>query len=336
MKRLLWIGLLLILLAGCSTAPQELHSTSLFAMDTVMELSACADQRVLDEATGIITGLEEQISVTREGSEIYALNQQGCGTLTGDGAELFGRALALCQKTDGALDLSIYPVVQAWGFTTENYAVPPQAALEQLLARVDYSRIGFDPASGAVTLEPGMEVDLGSVAKGYLSSRLTAFFRDRGVTSALVNLGGNVQALGCKPDGTPWRIGVQDPMGSDYLGVLEIENKAVITSGGYERYFEQDGKTYWHILNPKTGTPAEAGLISVTVVGEDGLLCDGLSTALFVMGLEKAEAFWQSSADFEAIFVTADQQIIITEGLAESFTLTGSYSGLSIIEREAP
>jgi thiamine biosynthesis lipoprotein len=134
-------------------------------------------------------------------------------------------------------------------------------------------------------------------------------------------LGGNVQALGAKPDGSPWRVAVQDPSGEGYLGVLEIDGQAVITSGGYERYFVEDGVTYWHIIDPTTGTPARSGLISVTIVGDSGLLCDGLSTSLFVMGLEDATQFWQENSGFEAVFVTEDGQITITEGLQDKFSL---------------
>ena len=130
-----------------------------------------------------------------------------------------------------------------------------------------------------------------------------------------------MQALGSKPDGSPWRIGVQNPLGDGYIGVLEVTDQAVITSGGYERYFVEDGKTYWHIIDPATGAPAHSGLISVTIIGGSGLMCDGLSTALFVMGLEDAAQFWRETGNFEAVFVTEDGQITITEGLTDRFSL---------------
>jgi thiamine biosynthesis lipoprotein len=166
-----------------------------------------------------------------------------------------------------------------------------------------------------------MEIDLGSVAKGYTGDRVIELLRENGVTSALLNLGGNVQALGTKPDGSPWRVAVQDPSGDGCLGVLEIDDQAVITSGGYERYFVEDGVTYWHIIDPADGAPARSGLISVTIVGDSGLLCDGLSTSLFVMGLEDAAQFWRENGGFEAVFVTESGQILITEGLQERFSL---------------
>ena len=164
------------------------------------------------------------------------------------------------------------------------------------------------------------------IAKGYTGDQLIRLFRENGVTSALINLGGNVQTVGTKPDGTPWRIGVQSPFGEGYLGTIEAKDEAVITSGGYERYFEKDGQIFWHIIDPATGLPAKNGLLSVTVAGESGALCDGLSTALFVMGLEKAAAFWQSSGGFDAVFVTDDGSVYITEGLAERFALSHDYA----------
>ena len=245
------------------------------------------------------------------------------------------QALEICRRTDGALDLSIYPIVRAWGFTTGSYQVPDEAEIQALLPLVDYRKIQYDAATGTVTLPEGMEIDLGSVAKGYAGQLAAQMLREHGVQSALLNLGGNVQTVGAKPDGSPWQIGIKDPQGEDAMMVLSVEDQAVVTSGGYERYFEQDGQTYWHIMDPSTGHPADSGLISVTIVGDEGVVCDGLSTALFVMGLEKAADLWAQSGDFEAVFVTASGEVYITEGLRDHFALTERYADtpVSVIER---
>ena len=235
-------------------------------------------------------------------------------------------AMDLCRRTGGALDLSIYPVVRAWGFTTGDYQVPSDDDLATLTALVDYTRIDYDPASGAVSLPEGMEIDLGSVAKGYAGREAAQLLRQAGVSSALLNLGGNIQTVGSRPDGDPWQIGVKDPSTGQPMMVLSIRDQAVVTSGGYERYFQQDGRTYWHIIDPATGRPAESGLRSVTIVGDDGLVCDGLSTALFVMGLERAAQFWAGSDDFEAIFVTDDGSVYLTQGLTDRFALTQDHA----------
>lgn len=324
------------LLTGCSGAPaQEPESATFFAMDTAMDFTVYGDAALLDEAETLIGSLEEQVSVTDEHSDIYAIDHTGSGSLSGNAAELMEQALEICRRTDGALDLSIYPIVRAWGFTTGSYQVPDEETIQSLLPLVDYTQIQYDAATGTVTLPEGMEIDLGSVAKGYAGQLAAQMLREHGVQSALLNLGGNVQTVGAKPDGSPWQIGIKDPQGEDAMMVLSVEDQAVVTSGGYERYFEQDGQTYWHIMDPFTGRPADSGLLSVTIVGDEGVVCDGLSTALFVMGLEKAADLWAQSGDFEAVFVTASGEVYITEGLRDHFALTERYADtpVSVIER---
>lgn len=330
MKRLLLPCLLaLVLLCGCAAAPQA-QTASFFAMDTAMELTVYGGADLPGQVQALISDLEGQLSVTDQNSALYAVNASGSGTLTGRANTLMGQALDLCRRTDGALDLSIYPVVRAWGFTTGDYQVPDDAALADLTALVDYTRIDHDPASGAVALPTGMEIDLGSVAKGCAGREAAQLLRQAGVASALLNLGGNIQTVGSRPDGDPWQIGVKDPATGQPMMVLSIRDQAVVTSGGYERYFQQDGRTYWHIMDPDTGRPAENGLRSVTIVGDDGLVCDGLSTALFVMGLERAARFWAASDDFEAIFVTDDGTVYLTQGLTNRFALTQDYGDTTV------
>lgn len=324
------------LLTGCSGAPaQEPETATFFAMDTAMDFTVYGDAALLDEAETLIGSLEEQVSVTDEHSDIYAIDHTGSGSLSGNAAELMEQALELCRRTGGALDISVYPIVQAWGFTTGSYQVPDEETIQSLLPLVDYTQIQYDAATGVVTLPEGMEIDLGSVAKGYAGQLAAQMLREHGVQSALLNLGGNVQTVGTKPDGSPWQIGIKDPQGEDAMMVLSVEDQAVVTSGGYERYFEQDGQTYWHIMDPSTGHPADSDLLSVTIVGKQGIICDGLSTSLFVMGLEKAADLWAQSGDFEAVFVTASGEVYITEGLQDRFALTEQYADtpVSVIER---
>ena len=325
----LFLAAALALLCGCAAAPQA-QTASFFAMDTAMELTVYGGADLPGQVQALISDLEGQLSVTDPDSALYAVNASGSGTLTGRANTLMGQALDLCRRTDGALDLSIYPVVRAWGFTTGDYQVPDDAALADLTALVDYTRIDYDPASGAVALPTGMEIDLGSVAKGCAGREAAQLLRQAGVASALLNLGGNIQTVGSRPDGDPWQIGVKDPATGQPMMVLSIRDQAVVTSGGYERYFQQDGRTYWHIMDPDTGRPAENGLRSVTIVGNDGLVCDGLSTALFVMGLERAARFWAASDDFEAIFVTDDGTVYLTQGLTNRFALTQDYGDTTV------
>ena len=318
----LLVGLLLIL-SGCGAAAKpELRSTEFFAMDTVMSVRAyTADDAVLSGVQALVDGLENELSATKEGSAVYTLNHEGRAALTDDAGRLLARALALCGETGGALDVSVYPFVRAWGFTSADgsYRVPDADELAALLQRVDHTRVVCE--DGTAYLPEGMEIDLGAVAKGYAGDRIAAYLRENGVESALLDLGGNVQTVGTKPDGADWRIAVQDPNGDGRLGVLAISDMAVITSGGYERYFiDEAGTLWWHIMDPRSGYPARNGLISVTVVGAEGLNCDALSTALFVMGTEDAVAFWRAHRDFEMLLVTEDGELLLTSALAERFS----------------
>lgn len=328
MKKMLIVPLLLgvLALSGCTFGQPQTAEASFFAMDTVMHFTVYGNDALLKDAQDVITDIESKVSVTNPDSELYTVNQNGSGALTGRAADLMEHTLSICQRTNGALDLSIYPIVRAWGFTTGNYQVPEESTITDLLSHVDYTKVQYDTTTGMVTLPDEMEIDLGSTGKGFAGQQAAALLREKGVTSALLNLGGNVQTIGTKPDGSPWEIAIQDPEKNVPMMVVSINDQAVVTSGGYERYFEQDGRTYWHIMDPSTGHPADSGLRSVSIIGDDGLSCDGLSTSLFVMGLEKAAELWAQSDDFEAVFVTDTGEVYITEGLSDHFALTKDYS----------
>lgn len=320
--------LILCLLSSCAPAAAE-NTATFLAMDTVMSVTVYGPDgdAALEAVEEEIKVLEGLLSVTDEGSEIYAANHSGGKpvTLSPETAELLSTALGLCAETVGALDVTIYPVVRAWGFTTGEYRVPEEAELARLLERVDYTRVALE--GNSLTVPEGMELDLGAVGKGYAADRVEALLRELGVDCAKLELGGNIHFIGTKPDGSPWRVAVRDPSGEGYMGVLETDGGAVVTSGGYERYFVQDNITYWHIIDPRTGHPARSGLVSVTVMAQSGVLADALSTALFVMGREKAEDFWRARRDFEFILIGEDGSVTVTPGLADRFTLSESWAG---------
>ena len=311
-------------LTGCGGEQKvSSQSSQVFAMDTVMLLTVYGDQaqQGLDQAEQTIQKLEKLWSATDENSEIWALNHSGGNwvELSEDTQEILSRGLELCALTDGALDLTAYSAVQAWGFPTGAYRVPDEAELEQLVGTIDYTQVELDEQTGQAR----------AVAKGRLGEVLSQDLKELGVTSALLELGGNIQTVGTKPDGSRWRVGIQDPNSQEggYLAIVEVADQAVVTSGDYQRYFEQDGQTYCHIMDPATAAPADSGVDSVSIVGSDGTVCDALSTALFVMGEEKGAQFWKDhpELDFEAIFVSQDGTIAVTEGLEEHFTLADGY-----------
>ena len=343
------IGILILTEGSRYFVQNQKCQKQLFAMDTYMEFTAYGknSEKAVDAAIEEVQKLDAMLSAENSKSEVYALNEQGNLQATDDLAELILRGKEIYQETDGLFDDTIYPVMKLWGFPTGNYHVPTAAEVQKKLALVDENKVeiqtrdsdekGRDSKekSKFVTLGADQQIDFGGIAKGYTGQKLAELFQEYGVSSALVSLGGNIQAIGTKPDGSSWKVGIRDPKGGqqDYIGVLSVENQAVITSGGYERYFEEDGKTYIHIINPRTGYPADGDLLSVTIVSRDGTLADGMSTALYIMGYEKACQFWrQHREEFNVILVTDDGKIHISENLKENFQ---TECDLEMIESES-
>lgn len=342
MKRLLTLSLALLILAGCAscasrTNPPEAEvreaTNGLFAMDTYINMIAYGSdaENALELAAARIQELEKLWSVTDENSEIYAANHSGGApaSINGDTEELIRFALSMARETGGALEPTIYPVLTAWGFTTDNYQIPEQDEIDRLLELVDYEAIIL--ADTTVTVPDGMQLDLGAVGKGYAADETAAILRENGVESALLDFGGNILTVGAKPDGSPWRVGVRDPDTEGNLGVLEVADQSVVVSGGYEKYFVgEDGQRYWHIIDPETGCPARSGLVQVAIVSRESKLCDALSTAIFVMGLDKAIDYWQAHQDFDMILLTEDREIYLTEGLQDTFTRSVDHEGQEV------
>ena len=304
------------------------HQRQVFAMDTVMFLTAYgpAAEAALDEAEAAIYALEADLDPENETGSVYAINV-GAGSaveVSQDCVDIMSTYMHLWQVTGGALDPGLYPIIRAWGFTTDEYRVPSQGEISALLAEQDTAAIACDGLAGTVTVPAGMAVSFGAVAKGYTAQRVVDIMAAAGVESAILSLGGNVQTLGeVKPDGSSWQVAVTDPHDTGaYAGMLSIGQAAVVTSGGYQRFFQQDGVTYIHIIDPATGYPVDNDLLSVTVVTEDGAYADGMSTALFVMGLEGALDYYEAAGDFELVLITTDDRVIVTPGLADCFTET--------------
>lgn len=337
-KRNKFISLLLLfalLLSGCSaqSKPEEEHTAGVFAMGTYMTLTAYGEsaEEALTISEDRIKELESLWSVTDENSDIYTVNQNG-GIPTEiheETAEILQFALDMAHRTNGALDPTIFPVVTAWGFISGEYQIPAADELTGLLKNVDYEKVLLE--ENFVTLPDGMQLDLGAVGKGYTGDIIAELLKEQGVTSALLDIGGNIQMVGRKPDGSRWRLGIQNPFGEGSLGILESEDSAVVTSGNYERYFVgEDGKQYGHIIDPSTGYPAESGLASVSIMAKEGKLCDALSTAIYVMGLNGATEYWQENGNFEMLLITDEKEIYLTEGIKDDFILNKDFSNMEI------
>ncbi len=328
--------MLMLGIGGCSWKQiQDMaeHSESFFAMDTYMTFTAYgtdAEPAIL-AAEDKIRELEELWSVTDKNSDVYAVNHSSGQTVTVDWktAELLSYALDMAEETNGALEPTIYPVLTAWGFTTGENRVPAETELAELLEKVGYDKVELN--NDQIQMEPGGMIDLGAVGKGYAGDEAAQILRERGITAALLDIGGNIQAIGTKPDGSDWRVGLKDPFSGGVLGIIQVSDVAVVTSGNYERFFiGEDGKVYGHIIDPATGHPVENGIASVSVIASEGKLCDALSTALFVMGLENAQDYWRQRRNFEMILIMEDGDIYLTEGIRDSFSLNSEYRNMKI------
>ena len=303
-------------------------------MDTIMTLTAYGKRAEygLNAAQSVIQSMNDALDPDLETSTTYAINHANGGnvSISGQVSNMLSTAQTVYRHSGGALDLTIYPVIQRWGFDSGRYYVPTDEELWVDLARKAFDQMTLTsfPSSGsyAVAFPAGTEISFGAVAKGCAADNAISAMRNAGVTSGIVSLGGNVQTLGLKPDGSNWTVAVQDPNNSSsYLGVISVGETAVVTSGTYQRFFTQNGKTYHHLINPETGRPVNNTLKSVTIVCEDGTLADCLSTAMFVLGQSKALNYWRTyGGNFEMILVNNENEVICTKGLIEKFTLTNN------------
>ena len=280
--------LLAALLCGCAAQPVSSQS---FALDTVVTITIYAGggEAEAQAALARVDECEALLSAHRQGSDIVFLNGADAdenvlvSPLT---ADVLRAGLEIGEKTGGALDITLYAVSQLWDYKSENPQVPDEAAVRAALEKSGRGRVCVE---GNSVCTGGAQLDLGAIAKGAVGDEVMACLKEQGVTCALVNLGGNILTLGEKADGSPWTIAVASPFGEGYAGRIEVGGgKAVATSSGAQRYFEKDGVVYHHILDPETGYPARSGLALVTVIADDGLTADALSTALFVAGEAQA------------------------------------------------
>ena len=309
------LGLMLALfLSGCAGDAQV--KRQLFALDTLIELTAYGDQAEagLDAATELLFEMDAMLDVYDENSELSQLNAAGgSSALSPALLELWEDAETMYAATGGVFDPSIQPVIALWGFGTENPAQPADADLAAALELVGFSRV--ERSGSAVRLPEGMQVSFGAIAKGYIGQKMSETLQDAGVESAILSLGGNVQTLGLHPDGSPWQVALLDPKDTgSAAGILTVgAGTAVVTSGGYQRYFEENGMIYHHILDPETGYPADSGLLSVTVVCADGAAADALSTALFILGEDGALRHRAESAiSYDLVLITQDGRVVVT------------------------
>ena len=319
---LIAIPLILCALAGCEQKPISAES---FAMDTFNTITVYkkADEAAMSRCLAMLDEYDSLWSSQRDNSLIFKLNAQGQGLLTGDSAELLSASMEYASKTNGAFDPTVFPITSLWHITSRSKddPLPTDKELNAACALVNYKDIETESSSDGMTvrLKKGMGLDLGAIAKGFAGDKLKAYLRAQGVKDAIINLGGNVCLVGSKTRD----VGLQDPRGEGIFCKLSVSDVNVITSGDYERYIEVNGKRIHHIFDPKTGKSADNGLCSVTIIGKSGAQCDALSTAVFVLGVEKGMDLIRQEG-VEAVLVTIDGKIYLTEGAKKVFTLVNA------------
>ncbi len=317
---------------GSKAGDDEGVSRTVYAMDISISLTAYGEraEEALEAAEDEIHRIDSLLSVTNEKSQIGMLNSRSSSAVSDETLDIISESLRMSELTDGSFDITVYPIVKAWGFTTGGkYRIPEESEISSLLSHVGMDRFTLSSEEGSTEgsisfSDPETMLDTGAITKGYASEKLYRIFDEYGVESAIVSLGGNILAKGRKTDGELWHVAVKDPADPDssYAGIAAVEDRFLVTSGGYERYFEDaDGRRYIHIMDPVTGHPVENDLASVTIVSGNGTEADALSTALFVKGLNGAVDFWKKTEDldFDMILIDNDGKTYITEGLADAY-----------------
>ncbi len=302
------------LLCGCTTKRERTD----FALDTVVNITVfdARSESVLDDCFAEIERLEALLSATRDGSDVARINiADGASvTVSDETVAVLSLAARVSSLSDGAFDITIRPISKLWNFIADSPDIPDEHTVKEALKKVDYRRMRID---GNIVSVEG-EVELGGIAKGYIADRVCDVLRERDVQSALVDLGGNIVAVGDK-NGNPFRIGIKDPQNTGALAaVVQVADCSVVTSGTYERGFTQNGIRYHHLLDPKTGMPVQNGLASVSIIGDSSAMADALSTACFVLGEERARGLLTHFPEAQALFIYEDGRITATDGLQQN------------------
>ncbi|MCB2345641.1 FAD:protein FMN transferase [Clostridium estertheticum] len=275
-----------------------------------------------------ISNIESKMSVNIKTSEISKLNSKAGISgqkLSEDTYSVIEKSVQYSKLTGGALDATIEPIVGLWGIGTDKERVPSKTEISDKLKLVNYKDIVLDKKNSTVKLKrTNQAIDLGAIAKGYTADEVKKVLLNNKISSAIINLGGNVYAIGSNPNGKDWNVGIQNPLSTrgEYLGTISVTDKSIVTSGNYERFFIKDGIRYHHIFDPKTGYPAQQSLISTTIVSDKSVDGDALSTSTYIMGLDKGLKLVESIKGVEAIFVTKDKKVYVTPGLKDNFKLT--------------
>ncbi|MFA5524601.1 MAG: FAD:protein FMN transferase [Tissierellales bacterium] len=301
-----------------------------FLLGTVVQIKLPESQpmKLFDQAFDILKDIEDKMSINIEDSEVIRINKSAGKSYVKVSPETYyviEKGKYYSMLSEGRFDISIGPLVQLWGIGSKDARVPLQSEIDMTLSKVDYNKVLLNESDKSIMLaEEGMIIDLGGIAKGYAADIIANYLKSQDINNAIIDLGGNILTLGGNLKTDKWNIGVQNPFEprNKYIGIINIKDKTIVTSGVYERNFTKDGKTYHHILDPFTGYPVENSLMAVSIISDISIDADGLSTAIFALGLEKGMALIENLDGIDAIFVDKDKNVYITEGIKDSFTIT--------------
>lgn len=328
---LLFILSIFLLLSGCSDNKEiEPISRNQFLLGTIVNVTIYdkTSDEVFDQVFDRIKEIEERMSINMENSEVINVNNKSgidFASVSDDTFYVIKTSKHYSELSEGNFDTSVGPLVKLWKIGSPDARIPSDDEINHVLPLINYKNVELNPDEKKVMLkEKDMIIDLGGIAKGYAADEIGKILKDHGIEHAIVNLGGNVSTLGAKPGKEYWSIGIQNPFEprGAHLGIVQVKNKSVVTSGIYERFFEEEGVRYHHILSPYTGYPIDNSLASVSIVADRSIDADALSTVSFSLGVEKGLALIESLAGIDAIFITKDHGVYISSGLKENLKMT--------------
>lgn len=304
----------------------------IYTMGTIAQFKVFGKnaEKAVDSAVDRLNEIDDRLSVFKEHSEISKINA-GSGEIpckvSGDTFFLLNKSLEYSRLLEGTFDPTIRPLVNLWSIGTNNENIPEEKDIKEKLKLVNYKDAILNYDEQTIMLKhKHQSIDLGGIAKGYAADEVRDIFVKNHINSAIIDLGGNIFALGKKTDGTLWNVGIQNPLKprGEFIGILNIKDKSVVTSGDYEKYFIKNGKKYHHIIDPRTGYPSESRLMSATIISDNSLDGDGLSTGVYILGVDKAMKLIEPMKGIDAIFIDEDKKVYATSGISDSFILTNS------------
>ena len=339
-KRLKHISLSILLIfslsifMGCSKNNKDSSplSRTETLMGTVVKVTLYdnKDSNILDKAFDRVREIEQSVSINTSGTILDKVNESSGVepvVVDEDTFKIVESGVKYSELSNGLFDITIGPLVKLWSIGLPEARVPSQEEIEGVLGYINYNDVVLNKEDNSIFLKnPNMLIDLGGIAKGYTADEISEVLTENNVTSAIIDLGGNVYVHGTKPTGENWNIGIQNPLSTrgDSLGTIKVNNKSIVTSGTYERFIEKDGIKYHHILNPKTGYPYENNISGISIISDKSMDGDALSTSVFAMGIEDGLSFVESQPDVDAIFVTNDKKIYLSSGMKDLFKLTNT------------